>query len=102
MSDSLVTEADAFQIMGQSYGPDFLMTLIDVYNVRTTATSSTICTKISESHLLIAELEYDVDSFYTLIESLVKKLADNGEHSEDIFAHIAPSYKKIPNTEFHP
>ena len=65
------------------------MTLIDVYSVRTTATSATVRKKIAESNLLIAELEYDVDSFNTLVESLVKKLAANGDHTEDLFAHIA-------------
>ena len=78
------------------------MTLIDVYSVRTTATSTTVLTKIDESHLLIVELEYDVDTFNTLVESLVKKLAANGEHTEDLFAHITRAYKKIPDANFHP
>ena len=73
-----------------------------MYSVRTTATSATVRTKISESHILIAELEYDVDSFSTLVESLVKKLAANGEHTEELFAHIARAYKNTPDAEFHP
>ena len=78
------------------------MSLINVYSVCTTETSATVRTKISESHLIIAELEYDADSFKTLVESLVKKLAVNGEHSEDLFAHIARTYKNIPDAKFHP
>ena len=78
------------------------MTLIDVYSVCTTATSASLRTKIVESHLIIAELEYDVDSFNTLVESLVKKLAVNRENTEDLFAHVAREYKKIPDAEFHP
>ena len=76
--DHLVTEDDAFHIEGKPDGPAFFMTLIDVYSVRTTATSTTVLTKIDESHLLIVELEYDVDTFNTLVESLVKKLSANG------------------------
>ena len=73
-----------------------------MYSVRTKSTSATGRTKIAESHLLIAELEYDVDSFNTLVEYLVKKLAVNGEHTEDLFSHIAHAYKNIPDAEFHP
>ena len=58
--------------------------------------------KNAESHLRISELEYDADSFNALVESLVKRLTANGDHTEDLFAHIVRAYKKIPNDKFHP
>ena len=73
-----------------------------MYSVRTTEASVTVRTKIVWSHIIIAEPAYDVDSFNTLVESLVKKVVANGEHTEDLFAHIACAYKKIPDAEFHP
>ena len=78
------------------------MTLIGVYYVRAMATSATVCMEIAESHLLIAKLEYDVDLFNTLVDSLVKKLAANGDQTEDLFAHIVRAYKKSPMPSFTP
>ena len=73
-----------------------------MYSVRTTEASVTVRTKIVWSHIIIAEPAYDVDSFNTLVESLVKKLAANGEQTEDLFAHITREYKNIPDAKFHP
>lgn len=98
--DRLVTEQGEFFINGVPDGPSFLMALINVYSVRTNATTATIRVKISEAHLQIADEEYNIDAFNTSIDSYVQKLSANGEQTEDLFAHLARAYKSVPDKEF--
>lgn len=101
VSERLVTETAAFYIGEEPDGPLLLMTLINVYFIKTNATPTQIRLKISDASLLIAELEYDIDKFNTTLNSYVQQLASShGEHTEDLLAHLCKAYRLVPDAEF--
>lgn len=100
VNDRLVTEAEHFYIGDFPDGPSFLMTLINVYFVKTYATTTNLRLKISDAHLLIAQHEYNIDIFNTEINGYIQRLASNGETTEDLFAHLTKAYKLVPDKEF--
>ena len=100
VSERLVTETGSFYINGSPDGPSFIMTLIDIYFVKTHATPSNLRLKLAEAHLLIAEHEYNIDRFYTELNGYVQKLAANGEQTQDLFAHLTRAYKLVPDKAF--
>ena len=101
VSERLVTETESFYINGSPDGPSFIMTLIDIYFVKTNATPSNLRIKLSEAHVLIAEHEYNIDCFNTEVNGYVQKLAANGEKTQDLFAHLTKAYKLVPDKAFH-
>lgn len=98
--ERMVTETSQFYIGEEPDGPLFLMTLINVYFIKTNATPSTIRLKIADASILIAELEYDIDRFNTTLNSYVQQLASHGEHTEDLFAHLCKAYRLVPDAGF--
>ena len=100
VSERLVTETDSFYINGSPDGPSFIMTLIETYFVKTNATPSNLRIKLSEAHVLITELDYNIDKFNTELNSYVQKLSANGERTQDLFAHLTKAYKLVPDKAF--
>ena len=101
VTERMVTETNQFMIQDIADGPTFLMVLIQVFFVQTEAQPSLLRIKISQAYLMIAEHEYNVDSFNTEINAYVQKLAANGEATEDLFAHLTKAYKAVPDKYFH-
>lgn len=100
VSERLVTESENFYVQGVPDGPAFLMTLINIYFVKTNATPTTLRLKIAEAHILIVEHEYDIDKFNTELNGYIQKLAANGEETQDLFAHLTKAYKLVPDKSF--
>lgn len=100
VAERMVTESANFMINDVSDGPAFLMTLIQVYFVQTEAQPAAIRLLISDAYHLIAELDYDIDTFNTTINSYVQKLAANGHQTVDLFAHMMKAYREVPDKHF--
>ena len=101
VSDRLVPEEASFYFGDIPDGPCLLATLIKLFSIQTSATNTQLRLKISDAYIFIAELEYNVDAFNAEIETYIKKLAANGETTEDLFAHLTKAYKTVPDKEFH-
>ena len=101
VNERMVTESAKFYINGHPDGPSFLKTMIDIYFVKTNATTTTIRLKIADTHLIIAEHEFNIDSFNTELNAYVQQLAANGNQTEDLFAHLTRAYRTVPDKQFH-
>lgn len=100
VQERLVTESPNYEVNGIADGPSYLMTLIQIYFIKTNATPSTIRLKISDAHLTIAEKSFNIDEFNTEINGHVQRLSANGHSTEDLFAHLIKAYKLVPDKEF--
>ena len=96
----MVTETANYHVQGVADSPSFLMTLIQVFFVRTEAEPSQIRLSIADAFNLIQELDYNIDTFNTMINAYVQKLAANGHTTEDLFAHLIRAYKQVPDKAF--
>ena len=89
----MVTETAIYHVQGVADGPSFLMTLIQVFFVRTKAEPSQIRLSIADAFNLVQQLDYNIDTFNTTINAYVQKLAANGHTTKDLFAHLTQAYK---------
>lgn len=101
VADRMVTETNNYYIEGVPDGPSFLKTIIQIYSVKTKATTAQIRIKIADAHHLIVEREYNIDSFNNEINGYIQSLSANGEQTQDLFAHMSKAYKLVPDRQFN-
>ena len=100
VTECMVTESDNYHVDGTADGQIFLMTLIQMFFIRTEAEPSQIRLSVADAYNLIQELEYNIDTFNTMINAYVRKLSANGHTTKDLFTHLTRAYKVVPYKGF--